>query len=412
MNRLSSKALRALWERANRKDLRGGNARTPTLKLSEETFPDYHDGLSAAERQTFHSDLRAAAASGAIAIDWDRRAGQDGQVVRIRLASLPELTTLLGERTASSSLIDARNALSPLLAAVPAVTLFLDAWAESRAPRGLRVRDWEKVRDAAVVIQDCMAREFAEVSERRASAKLFGDSKRIEVLIPVLDVLSAKSLDAEARPAESVLASMGLVKHPNTLLIAGPGQLLSRKDAATASTHDIQCPYTGASPLHIHGYVGTPAWLLTVENLTIFHELAAGNAGILNGLVIYTGGFPSPAVLRTYLAISNSLRKDVEIYHWGDTDVGGFRIAAILASATDTIGRRLSLWAMGDYRGITTGRPLADKEIADIEKICARNGWAANADAVARWRIAIEQELQPISLPKSTSEAGIEIPKR
>lgn len=264
----------------------------------------------------------------------------------------------------------------------------------------MRVRDWEKVRDAAVVIEDCKAREFAEVSERRVSAKLFGDSKRIEMLTPALDALRTQSLEAEARPAKSVLASMGLVKHPNTLLIAGPGQLLSGEDAATASTHYIQRPYTGVSPLHVHGYVGAPAWLLTVENLTIFHELAAGNAGMLQGLVIYTGGFPSPAVLRAYLAISDSLRKDAEIYHWGDTDVGGFRIAETLASAVAAISRRLSLWAMGDYRGITTGRPLMDKEIADIEKICARNGWAANGEAVVCRRIAIEQELQPIHLPQ------------
>ncbi|MCL4252118.1 MAG: hypothetical protein KJ065_28480 [Anaerolineae bacterium] len=399
MSPLSSKALRTLWERANRKDLRGSDARTPALKLSVETFPDYHVGLSAADRAAFHADLRAAEDKGAISIDWDRRAGHDGQVVRIRLASLPDLTALLGERTSVEILDEARTALMPLQAVVSTITLFLSAWAEDRAPRGIHVSDWIKVRDAAVAIKDCKSRDFAEVSVRRASVTLFGYSKRIEALIPALDALTAQRIDAEARPAETVLAALGLVKHPSTLLIAGPGQLLSGESSSTAHNHDIQRPYSGVSPRHVFGYAGTPAWLLTVENLTIFHELAAGNAGPLKGLVIYTGGFPSHAVLRAYLAIANAIGEDARLYHWGDTDLGGFRIAETIACAATSINRRISLWAMGDYQGITDGKLLRDKEIADIENICARNGWAANADAIARRRIAIEQELQPIYLP-------------
>jgi hypothetical protein len=406
MSPLSSSALRTLWERANRNDLRGSDARTPALKLSVESFPDYHAGLSAADRAAFHADLRAAESKGAISIDWDHRAGHDGQVVRIRLASLPDLTALVGERTSVEILDEARTGLMPLQLVVPAVSWFLDAWAEGKAPRGMHVGDWIRVRDAALAIEDCSSRDFAEVSERRASVTLFGDSKRLQTLIPALDALTAQRIDAEARPAEIVLATLGLVRHPSTLLIAGPGRLMSGESPSTAQCHDIQRPYSGVSPRHVYGYAGNPAWLLTVENLTIFHELAAGNAGPLQGLVIYTGGFPSRAVLCAYLAIANATGESARLYHWGDTDLGGFRIAETIALAATSINRRISLWAMGDYQFITNGRLMKDKEIGEIQNICARNGWTTAADAIACSRIAIEQELQPIYLPESTLTQG------
>ena len=44
-----------------------------------------------------------------------------------------------------------------------------------------------------------------ETPVRDASARLFKDSKRIEALVPCLDVLLAASLEAEARPEGEVL---------------------------------------------------------------------------------------------------------------------------------------------------------------------------------------------------------------
>lgn len=67
--------------------------------------------------------------------------------------------------------------------------------------------------------------------------------------------------------------------------------------------------------------------MLTIENLTPFH-LAAQLEGVGRAIRDYTGGMPSPAWARTYRSILASLPVAVPTYHWGDVDVGGFRIAA------------------------------------------------------------------------------------
>lgn len=70
-----------------------------------------------------------------------------------------------------------------------------------------------------------------------------------------------------------------------------------------------------------------PRYLLTIENQSSFNEYLDRypNDG---GIILYCGGFPSRAVQQTYRHLAQL--GDYPLFHWGDTDVSGFRILALL----------------------------------------------------------------------------------
>jgi hypothetical protein len=51
------------------------------------------------------------------------------------------------------------------------------------------------------------------------------------------------------------------------------------------------------------------------------------------GIVIYSAGFPSPALTHLLQRLDAALGSDCPCFHWGDRDVGGLRIFAHIASA-------------------------------------------------------------------------------
>jgi hypothetical protein len=397
MHPLAREVLERLWRVGDGADLRA-SSRTPSVALTPKQFPGYAALPSHADKERFHAELMQAQRIGAIAIVWDRRAGPGGQIQRVTLVSLPALASLLELEPTTRKLAQAKAALSPWRTTWPAVQALLDAWHAGRSPRGVSVDALPKIVDAARLLDHCREQQYRDVSERRVSAQLFHDSKRIEALTVVLDLLTAPGdADGDVRHAEVVLAGLGLLKHPSPLLVAGPVQIQTSSPDGGVDTSPVLSPYSGYSPRQVVGAVGTPVYLLSVENLTVFHELANGLAGPPQGVVLYTGGYPSPSQLRAYVAIVRSLPPEMPLWHWGDTDLGGFRIAGLLAGAID--GQRLRLWNMATYGNDTAGVALSTYDLARIDALCARWGWHHAQASVAHHGWRIEQELQSLCLP-------------
>lgn len=399
MQALAHKALIALWTRADSADRRG-SARRVTLPMSEASFPAYLTIATLEAKESFHAELREAVRAGAIEIEWDPRAGQHGQIRRLRLASLDALSTFLGTTKHADKFATATALLHPWLEQWPNLMRLVEAWRAGRAPRGVDVGRARDVKDALVLIDDCKRRGYQEVSERRASARLFGDSKRIEALVSVLDILTVPSSEEmEARRIEAVLAPLGLLRHPQPMLIAGQMAMVTGRDAEAGQPLEVPYPYVGLSPRHIFGAQGAPAYLLSVENLTVFHELATGQAERVTGAIVYLGGFPSPSMLRAYAAVTRSLPAATPILHWGDRDLGGFRIAETLAQTCQEAGRSLRLWQMAVSKKPDDAEPLTASQIKWIMAICERWDWRDEAAGVTAAACRVEQELQDLVLP-------------
>jgi hypothetical protein len=120
-------------------------------------------------------------------------------------------------------------------------------------------------------------------------------------------------------------------------------------------------------------------------------------------VLLYTGGMPSPSWKRVYRLLLTSLPVKARVFHWGDIDAGGFRIADHLAACAGEVGRRVELHAMSPdvarLDAVSSRRALADAEVSMIEKLCVRWNWDAPAQWVSVHRLAVEQESLPASWP-------------
>jgi hypothetical protein len=368
--------------------------------MTPPTFPDYQDIPSLDEKESFHAEMKVAERLGALSIEWDRRAGSDGAIKYIELHSFEALSELLGRRPTSGRLEEAKAALQQWEEHIPNLVRLLDAWQEMRSPRSVSVEALPEVVDACRLLKECAKQQYADVSVRRISSKLFGDSKRIERLSPALDLLTAPNfIEDEARHPQAVLASLGLLQHPQPVLVAGNITILSGRLNSPPVHSNPTFPYSGYAPNFMHGASGSPDYLLSVENLTTFNELASEMGGPLTGAVVYTGGFASPSMLRAYCRLVSTLPASLTVYHWGDTDLGGFRIARQLAEALQPIGRQLNLWMMGQYEEGPMHQVLSEREKALIRVICQEWAWDEVGTAVCSAGHAMEQEMQPLLLP-------------
>ncbi|HLL18346.1 MAG TPA: Wadjet anti-phage system protein JetD domain-containing protein, partial [Rubrivivax sp.] len=226
---------------------------------------------------------------------------------------------------------------------------------------------------------------------RALSVSLFANSKRIEQLARPLDLLTAESLSAPARHWDEVFALLGLVKEPQPFLVAGTGSIGLWSDQSCA----IVKPFMGVSNKAVRAYVGSPNWVLTIENLTTFHlasQLLDGRAG----LIVFTGGMPSPSWCRAYAFLLKALPVAVPAYHWGDIDQGGFRIAAYIKEKC--LGDRPYLpWLMdtASLQGPTT--PASDAVSNAMARSAAKAGWVALGQSMQPF--CIEQEGVEVALP-------------
>lgn len=387
-------ALEKLLQKAERAWARQ-SAQTCTLVFSDASFPEYLKLPLRTDKDSAHAELRNAERAGAIELEWDRRAGADGQILRVSLTDAELAATILGKLPAWRAFDEAERQLAQWREC-SSVQAVLNRWRAGKPVRGLEVDRFADFADACKVIDACRQLSVSEeIPIRRLSATLFADSKRIEAIGKALDALTIESLDIPARDIGDVLSGLGLVKHPMPLLIAGSGtvELMDRQ------VLPIPEPYIGLAPQSIKSisFPDNNAYVLTVENLTTFHELALGKAGKLPGIVLYTAGMPSPALLRVYqLLIAGSMHGSR--FHWGDIDLGGFRIAAAFAKVSDS---PLKLWSMdpAEFPSVKARKTLTNDERQEIVRIGEQWGWRELTQRVSNDGRAIEQEAIPLRIP-------------
>lgn len=393
MNSVATEALQKLLRRAENASGREGAERKVSLRFSRESVPAYTSIETHAAKESCHGDLLLAEREGAITIDWDRRAGEKNQIQRIRLADRGVLARFLGVVPRWEAVSRAAELFAPRETEFPVLTKVLELWRFGTKVRSTGPDDATAWCEAVAVVTHCKLQVTADVPVRRLSARLTGDSKRIEQLAPIIDVLVQGDVAAPARDLEDVFNEIGLVKFPPTFLVAGAIQV--EIDGRTIAVDTV---YLGFPPVAITGFSCSPSVtvLLTVENLTTFHEMVSRRLEAPGAILLYTGGMPSPSWKRVYRLLLLSLPREARVFHWGDIDAGGFRIADHLAVCVDDLGRRLDLHGMSPEAlgpvTVTVRRALTDVEVSTIERICARRGWDIACQWVKEHKVAVEQE--------------------
>ncbi|WP_411832890.1 Wadjet anti-phage system protein JetD domain-containing protein [Pseudoxanthomonas mexicana] len=317
---LVDEVLADLLRRGERARLRGSDRAIQTAFTGTDSAY-WQQGYE--QRQHCHVRFIAAERAGAVGLEWSRQGGEDRPLEKVRLRDVDRLATFLGTATASESVQAAQAILDPWLAGYPRVAELLEAWTRLKSPRGLGTDSARDFADALQVLEALKQGGGDDQIVRVLSRRLFQDTKRIEALSRHIDLLTAEHLSSLARQQEEVFGELGLLKEPQPFLVAGTGRL----ELSPSQDCPIAWPFIGVSNRHVVGYSGTPAWVLSIENLTTFH-LASQHPDAAAGLILFTGGMPSPSWCRAYANILDSLPESTPVYHWSDIDQGGFRIAA------------------------------------------------------------------------------------
>lgn len=395
----AERALEKLLRRAEKARLRGADEGV-SLPMTAVSCPEYASLSTLAEFEAFHARIALAERDGAIRVERDRLRGDGSRITRITVADLPAFAAHLDVALLDARVAEAARTLDPWRGRFPILEEVLQIWREGRKLRGAGPEAAGDLAQAACAV--AAAQEGAARSERilrRESVRLYGDSKRLEGLTPWLEILVSGELAPTGLAKEDVWAALGLRREPQPLLLSGRGSVVLDGDVELV----LPRPYLGVPLDGVRAVVTDSAFVLTVENLASFHDAARANA---TGLVIYTGGMPSPPWRAAYARILRGLPKTVRIHHWGDVDEGGFRIAASLARTAAEAGRRLRPWLMSPGASASLAaalRPTATT-LAKMVEWARRAGWDEVADELLRDPVRFEQELLEPLLPEGGSD--------
>lgn len=393
--------LQRLLRRAESTRARGEDAPASLSMASARDAGEYHALSTAAQLERFHAAIALAERDGAIGVRRDRHRGDGEKLLRITVADVDRLARHLAVQTTAQRVDRAAATLAPWIARFPVVGDALALWRRGAKLRKHGPEAADDLAAAAFAVDALLAGADAERGERilrKESARLFGDSKRIETLTPWLDILAGGELATSGFEKEQVWAALGLRKEPLPLLLAGRG-IVELDDGSRVA---LPRSYLGF-PAGAVRAIETPArGMLSIENPASFHD-AARARGDAPVLLVYTGGMPSPAWRAAYRRILRCLPADAAIHHWGDIDEGGFRIAAKIAEAAREAGFALRPWLMQpDDVPMPIRRrtpPPSPAVLASMLRWAERAGWSDVAEALRREPVALEQEALDPALP-------------
>ena len=364
--------------------------RSRAASLTKGDLDEYRRLTSLQRKESFESTMIAARAEGAVDLVWDGGGAHSGFIERINLADARRLGNFLGLTLTQDKVAEAQLRLASMATTFPVVQDVIQRWSELWKTRGLGPESVEDWLDAARTIEFCQSFSVDQplsLPIREASARLFNDSKRIEKLTVPLDILLANSIEGEARDGPSVWQELGLFREEHPVLFAG--NVIAEREGVTAR---LDMPYIGLPAATVKRLVSVPKMVLTIENLTTFHSEARRRSNE-DVLLMYTAGMPSPAWRAMYMRILAALASDVPVYHWGDIDEGGFRIAATLSQDARAVEHVLRPWSMYPEDVPQELRRKASRQTLErMQHFATCAGWHDLAREIVVAGFTIEQE--------------------
>ncbi len=386
MKDLARNTLKELLRQADRKTA-GIAKKAPCL--TARNLKAYQQLRLLVEKEEFDASMRHAQITGAVRLTWPP-GNRDGFIERIELVDAEKLASLLDTQTASAVVSTAAEQLRDKQASFPILAEVVERWKSLAKVRGSGASDVVDWLDACKAIEWCrtaVAEGRLETPLRDASSLIFRDSKRVERLVAELDVLLCGSIDAGPRDTNQVYQELGLYKEPQPVRLAGNVGI--RRSRVTAL---LDIPYTALPAEDVLALGSIPSKIMTIENLTTFSVLARASAAT-DDLLIYTGGMPSPSWCAMYNRLLTSLPASVPVFHWGDVDEGGFRIAAFIAQLTQVRDRQLNAWKMKPSEvPLSQRRDASDRTIDRMRRFAEVAGWHDIAEEIFQLRFIAEQE--------------------
>jgi len=306
------------------------------LKYDRKTLPDYWDERRWERRLELNQATEQLEREGLITVRRSRYSREEIERVDLVLERLGDAYRRAGrvpKRTQEERLAAVAGSWAPRWPAGDWRRQFASAVSEAvasyqRPPARLSPGDENLLADICRVLDALGPTGLeAEMPRRIFSQRVLGDSKRLETiqggLMRVLREFWPGELPDEDREA---LAELGVVENPQHLLVAGPVVLDTLDVGALGCDVGLSAPFV--KRCRVTSLEADQ--VITVENLTSFFEVVAGLPP--RTVAVYLGGYHNH--LRRQFLLKLATARPLRFYHWGDIDLGGFRIFVHLQKRT------------------------------------------------------------------------------
>lgn len=403
----------------NSRAFRSGSelTRPPRCSMADAAFrDDYFDEMDFRKRQWMNEVLIDLEKAGIVRVRWERfREGEAAETVLLAPSGVAAAYRRAGLRPKSEKLERLKELLRPLSDHPwPEVRAWRDAalrrMAESKtAPPELDADDPEAARDLVAALAALPQAEARPTLKRLFSLHVYRDSKRFEQSVEARLVgLLRRLRGLDDVGDEDVLDSVGIMRAPKPVLLAGPVRLRAAGrtiDLAGFADGTALFPETVFAVEAVEGDVDR---IVTIENLTSYYLWVRHRAGGPGGdgpgrreLAVYTGGFPGRTLQRFFDALASwrdaaGLRRRPDVWHWGDIDLGGIRIAAFLRERwfPDLVAVKMDRDTLFAHR--TEATPLSSAYARRVREALDAGtfaGWRDVLGAMLELGVRLEQEV-------------------
>jgi hypothetical protein len=195
-----------------------------------------------------------------------------------------------------------------------------------------------------LVAVDESSKVESETFIRDFSVRIFKDSKMFERLSSKVESLLFEYGDFPEK--NQVLENLNLVKNPTYVNFKGAGIIELSGQTIDLSRLRSDLALSSSMLPDINNIKLTGRAVLTIENLTSFHTTDSRDM-----FVIYLGGFHN-RVRREFIKKIHKQNPEVDFYHFGDIDAGGFYIFEHLKRQTGIEFRpyKMDLEALKKYQ--------------------------------------------------------------
>lgn len=179
-----------------------------------------------------------------------------------------------------------------------------------------------------LIILSNLEKQEKEISKRAFSSKYLGNSKRLEQLESKIVKIIKECLNLIDNNDEDILMRFNVIKNPTFIYIKGKGKFKINDCVIDLEKLESEL-ILSSNHLNILEILSlNTKKVITIENLTSFYDYKETNS-----LVIYLGGFHNQ-IRKEFLLKVKEFKKDLEFYHLGDIDAGGFYILNHLITDT------------------------------------------------------------------------------
>lgn len=387
---MQSQAKSILDTLVKRAEERPERSRQPTQRVDE-------GNINPLDLDSFHESLRQAEKLGAISLDWGKR--ESSHVLeRVRLVDASKACRALGispaVEQALKSANEVRHGINGEQVAWNWAASIIDemegAWRRRKTSFGVDVSRPNDAIAAIRAVQAIKDRVHEGLDMRTFSRRALGDTKAVERVSGPIIALCRREFDLHELGYDQVFEAIGLAKFPQPVLVSGRLELKS-------SGHEISeiSPYIGLPPSDSYAVKpsGRPAYVLTIENLASFNRYAREISD--NGLIIYTGGYPSHAVGAFIREMAVATDPTIPWFHWGDIDADGLLILDKISalSGREVVPHLMTVEIAMSKGGATPGASKLNRLLLSPNKCRALAIFLSGPDA----RVLEQEELDPLS---------------